>query len=50
MDAPGLEMTSEELAHFYAKLGQGFPIITIKEPFDVRGMCILSQLSPLSGT
>ena len=29
MDAPGLEMTSEELAHFYAKLGQGFPIITI---------------------
>ena len=48
MGAPGLKMTSEELAHVYAKLGQDCPIITVEQPFNVRGMYILSQLSPLS--
>jgi len=33
-DAPGLKMTGAELADFYAKLCQDFPIITIEDPFD----------------
>jgi len=33
-DAPGLKMTGAELADFYAKLCDEFPIITIEDPFD----------------
>jgi len=33
-DDPALKMTGEQLADFYAKLCEDFPVITIEDPFD----------------